>query len=90
MFFFKKQPTQEPKKPEYPAELDAARDSILTFIDLTVFGDKVVSIERDNLNTPDEKTVVYTLAEKAGEVDEYCFRISRKQHKELIEQFKNK
>lgn len=87
MFFFKKQPTQEPKKPEYPAELDAARDNSPIFIDLSVL-EKIISIEGVNLDSPEEETIVYVLSKKdEGECDEYYFRISRKQHRELIEQF---
>lgn len=45
-----------------------------------------MSIERELINTPDEQTVVYVLRED-GECSEYVFRISRKQHAKLVQEY---
>lgn len=82
--FFKKKP--EPPKLEYPTELDTLRDSLPILINLSKVKDSIMSIERVELNTPDEETVAYVLKEN-GQCDEYVFKISRNQHAKLIQEY---
>ncbi len=74
------------KKPEYSTELDALRDSVPILIDLSKVKDSIMSIERELFNTPDEETVVYVFKE-GEECDEYVFKISRKQHAKLVQEY---
>lgn len=80
--FFKK-PT--PPTPKYDLELDKTKDLLRVFINLKAFesdGYKILSIERVNWDSEDEKTIVYTL--KNGAFDDHFFEISRAQHLQLI------
>jgi hypothetical protein len=90
MFFQKKTPPIEshiesPVKPivEYSATMEADREICPVFIDLSALPFKILSVERADMNTPNEETVVFCVKED-GEIEEYPFKISRKQHKELI------
>lgn len=82
--FFKKKP--EPQKLEYSTELDALRDKLSIIIDLSMFKGKILSIEREYLNDPNERTLVSILKED-GSCDEYTFEISRNQHAKLVQQY---
>ena len=96
MFFAKKQPNQEaPKqeapKQEYDLELDKLQTELGAAFNLKAYlddGHKLISVERDNLDAEDEKTIVYTLG-KSGEICDQKFYVSRAQHKQLVAQFEN-
>lgn len=95
MFFKKKTsnetPIPNPPKPEYSAELDALRDSFPVAINLNAFdGHQVLSIERDNLNLPTEETVVFVMYKNSTTAEEYPFKISRKEHSNLVNDFNKK
>lgn len=83
MFFKKSLPVV---KPSYSLGVDAAMDGFEIFIDLSAFKESILSIERNNINTPEEVTVVYT--DSNGKINDYDFVISRKQHAELVNQYK--
>lgn len=80
--FLKKQ--TPPPVIEYSAALDKSREICPVFIDLSVLKN-ILSIERCEINTPNEHTKVFIDPDRDG-VDDYPFDISRKQHSELIEQ----
>lgn len=86
--FFKKQPPPAERIIEYPASLDEKRDAFPIFIDVSALPNKILSIEREKINTPNEETTIFCVGAK-GEVDEYSFVISRTQHQELINSLKN-
>lgn len=83
--FFKKQPP--PAERECPASLDEKRDAFPIFINVSALPNKILSIEREEINTPDEETVIFCVDEK-GKVVDFHFEISRKQHQELIASLK--
>jgi len=85
--FFKKQPPPTERVIEYPASLDEKRDAFPIFIDVSALPNKILSIEREEIDTPDETTIIFCIDEK-GKVDEYPFVISRKQHQQLIANLK--
>lgn len=80
--FFKKTPP-----PEYPASLDEKREVCPLFINISAFPFDTLSVERVEVDTLNEHTVVYC-AKKDGNVEDYMFEISRKQHQELINNIK--
>jgi len=87
MFFNK-----APKPTEYPSSLDSLREVLNPYIDLSVFPNKILSIERWDLDTPEEHTKIFTILEN-GTVEDYQFDISRKRHAVLVsqaEELKNK
>lgn len=84
MLFKKKTPPIENPPIEYTASLDSERKLCPIFINLSTLK-QILSIERCEINTPDEHTKVFCEPEE-GKVDDYQFDISRKQHAELIEQ----
>lgn len=90
MFFKKQPPKPEVPEPEYDLEIDKLQDQLGIFVNLKVLEDqgfKVISIERERINKPDETTVVYTL--KDASIEEQNFGISRAQHIQLISDWKN-
>lgn len=90
MFFKKQPPKPEAPEPEYNLEIDKLQDQLGIFVNLKVLEDqgfKVISIERERMNKPDETTVVYTL--KDASIEEQNFGISRAQHIQLISDWKN-
>lgn len=86
--FFKK---QETPKQKYDFALDKLQDELGAAFNLKAFVDsgyKLASVEREKLNTEDEKTTVYTI-DKEGNIDGQKFYVSRDQHKQLATQFEN-
>lgn len=84
--FFKKSP---PVKESYCLEKDARMDDFEMLIDLSALKAPIVSIERENIDTSKEHTSVYIVYDD-GSIENTEFVISRKQHAELIKQYKEK
>jgi len=85
--FFKK--PDAPKQKEYDLEIDNIKNVLGVAINLQAFldrGDKFVSIEREGVNSENERTIVYTV-EKDGSIADNDFYVSRLQHKEMVSQF---
>ena len=88
MFFKKTPPPVQPEpEMEYPTSLDEKREAFPVFIDVSALPNKILSVEREKIDTLDELTVVFCVDPK-GKVDEFSFEISRKQHQELINSLK--
>lgn len=85
--FFKKSPP--PINEPYSLEKDARMDDFEMLIDLSALDGKVISIERENIDSSKEHTSVYVVYD-GGSIENTEFSISRKQHKDLVEKYKQK
>lgn len=88
MFFLKKKEIEETPEPKYTKEQDALRDLFTVAIDLEAFeGGRILSIERMEIDTPKEETIIFVLYKGQKDTEEFPFLISRKQHADLVNRF---
>lgn len=70
---------------KYTEKIDDLRNKCSVIIDLSKIIDNILSIERINIGTKDEETWIFTKGDNLGD---YSFHISRFQHEELINKYK--